>query len=98
MVGRPVFGAAPGERNSYSWPLRSMASAKMRSMALLQSLSWNMLPIHVCAEVHFLLISLLVGRVRRAVMLVENGIATVGTRKDRHGMRRKYVRAGVFPA
>ena len=95
MVGKLVFGAAPGERNSYSWLLRPMASAKMRSIALLQSLSWNMFPIHVCAEVHCLLTSLLVGRVTKAVMLVENGIATVGTRKDRHGMRRKHVRVGV---
>ena len=74
-----------------------MASAKMRSVALLQSLGKNSLPIHVRAKVHCVLISLLVGRVNRgAVMLVENGIATVDTRKDVHCMRIKNFRAGVL--
>ena len=66
-------------------------------MALLQSFGRNSYPIHVRAEVHCLLISSLVGRVsREAVMLLENGIARVDIRKDRHGTRSEYVRAGVL--
>ena len=58
MVGKFVFGAAPGERNSCSWLSRSKASAKMRLVALMQSLWWNSLAVHVCAEVHCVQMSL----------------------------------------